>query len=65
MDDYSRELRFFHYAKRNGWDASLCLFNNKFIAIINPVNEKKIFEGQSEISIYDAMDECKKQMEKK
>lgn len=58
----NKQVAFLNYAKSKKWDASLCLYNGKYFAILNPVDDPKVFEGESEISIGDAIDECKKKL---
>lgn len=52
--DTEKIAKFFLYAKQNNYDASICLYDGKLIAIINPVDRREIFEGSS---IVDVMDE--------
>ena len=61
----NKQVAFLNYAKSKKWDASLCLYDGKYIAILNPTTDNKVFEGESEISIGDAIDECKKELMKK
>lgn len=63
--EVNKQIAFLNYAKSKKWDASLCLYNGKYIAILNPVDDKTIYEGQSEISIGDAIDICKQELIKK
>lgn len=58
----NKQVAFLNYAKKKKWDASLCMYDGKYLAILNPVNVNKCYEGESEISIGDAIDECKKQL---
>lgn len=58
----NKQVEFLNYAKKKGWDASLCLYDGKYIAILNPVNVTKIYQGESEVSCGDAIDECKKKL---
>jgi len=61
----NKQVAFLNYAKSKNWDASLCLYDGKYIAILNPVNDNYVLEGESEISIGDAIDEVKNQLKKK
>lgn len=56
----NKQIAFLNYAKSKNWDASLSFYDGKFIAILNPVNVQKVYQGESEVSIGEAMDECKK-----
>lgn len=58
----NKQVAFLEYAKKKGWDASLCVFNGRYLAIMNPVNIQKIYEGESKESIEDAMEKCKKEL---
>lgn len=58
----NKQVAFLNYAKSKGWDASLCLYDGKYIAILNPVTVNKIYEGESEVSIGEAIDNCKKEL---
>jgi len=60
----NKQVSFLNYAKKKNWDASLCLFNGKYIAILNPVDVAKVYQGESKVSIGDAIDECKKELMK-
>jgi len=60
----NKQIAFLNYAKSKKWDASLCLFNGKYIAILNPVDVAKVYQGESEVSIGDAIDECKVELMK-
>lgn len=61
----NKQIAFLNFAKTKKWDASLCVWNGKFIAILNPVNRKEVFQGESEVSIDEAMELCKKEVLKK
>lgn len=61
----NKQVAFLNYAKLKKWDASLLVYNGKYIAMLNPVNDPVVYEGISEISIGDAIDECKKEILKK
>ena len=61
---------FFKYAASKKWDCSLLVYDGKVMAIINPVDSVKIFEGEVDLSddiisdINNAIGECKKEMVK-
>lgn len=62
--DRNKQLAFLDFAKSKNWDASLCLFNGEYVAILNPVKIAKVYEGKSELSINEAMENCKKELTK-
>lgn len=65
MEVNSKHKAFFEYAKKKNWDASVCLYNGKYLAILNPVTEQYCIQGESLTSTSDAIDECKKELLKK
>lgn len=55
----NKQVAFLNYAKKKKWDASLCIYDGKYIAILNPVNKNRVFQAESEVSCGDAIDQCK------
>lgn len=58
----NKQVAFLNYAKSKKWDASLMFFNGEYMAILNPIDDPKTFEGKSDLSIGDAIDLCKEDL---
>lgn len=65
MQQDNKQIAFLNFAKSKNWDASLCLYDGKFLAILNPVNDKGLIQGESDMTINEAIENCKSELLKR
>lgn len=56
-------INFYKYLETIKWDGSVCYYEGKYHAIINPKNNIGVAHGISE-TLDGALEECKKELQK-